>query len=274
MAPRIVVCGATGAQGGACIRALQQTGRFQVAALVRDPSSAKSRALEGNGVQLIKGDMEDLEGLKRAFTGAYGVFSVQQPWASDYKSVDCEGEIRQGKNVAAAAKETGVKHVVYTSAIGAGREATGVPHVDSKTAVEKALVALGVPHTILRPATFFDNWSGLVGDMALKPGKLPGICTTEAPVYYISAADIGKFAAAAFENPNQYLAFAETAWQAIDIAGDCKSGEELAKSLERVFGYPFSYSAPPLFLMKFFVPEFGVMREWSARLLDSPRERF
>eukprot|EP00741_Cyanophora_paradoxa_P016690 tig00020934_g16119.t1 len=251
----IVVCGATGTQGGATVRALLNGKHFHVAALVRDPTSAKAQALEALGVQLIRGNMGDKESLVQAFTGAYGVFSVQTPWTASMK---CETtrEIQEGRNVAQAAKEAGVRHLVYTSAIGAGgAKPSELPHVNSKTAIQNEIKALGIPHTFLHPVTFMDNWTGGVPAMTMKPGKVPGVSFPDTPLYLVAGEDIGRFAALAFEKPEIYLG------KTVEIAGDVVTGKEIAGIMEKLCGYPFEYSTPPVWLLKIMAPEFAAMIE-------------
>ncbi|MFB9301603.1 NmrA family NAD(P)-binding protein [Kibdelosporangium philippinense] len=69
----IVVAGATGNQGGAVVNALVD--RWHVRALTRDTSSAAARAL--TGIEVVAGDMAELDSLRTALKGAYGVFGVQ-----------------------------------------------------------------------------------------------------------------------------------------------------------------------------------------------------
>ena len=106
----IVVCGATGRQGGAVARHLAADG-WAVRALTRDPASPKARALAERGIEVVRADMADRASLHAAFSGAYGVYSVQNPMISGF-----EAEVEQGRNVADAAKAAGVQHVVYGSA--------------------------------------------------------------------------------------------------------------------------------------------------------------
>ena len=47
--PRIVVCGATGMQGGGVVRSLLKSEQFQVVGLSRNPDSEKARALSQQG---------------------------------------------------------------------------------------------------------------------------------------------------------------------------------------------------------------------------------
>ena len=81
--PKIIaVLGATGAQGGGLVRAIcaDKSGEFKARALTRDPNSEKARALAALGAEVVKGDVDDVESMKAAFSGAYGVFGVTFFW--------------------------------------------------------------------------------------------------------------------------------------------------------------------------------------------------
>ena len=149
----ILVTGATGHQGGAVLRHVRERG-FPCRALTRDPDSPKARSSVGSGLEITRGDQEDQASLTRALDGVYGVFSVQ--------SLDSgiEAEIRQGRNLADAAKRSRVSHFVYSSVASADQQ-TGIPHFDSKFQLEEHLRGTGVPFTIVRPAFFMENWLGM-----------------------------------------------------------------------------------------------------------------
>src|SRR5512145_1992688 len=168
----IAVTGATGQQGGAVARKLLADG-WKVRALTRDANKPAAQELASLGAEVVPGDMENRAELAAAFKGAYGVFSVQNFWLP---GVGFEGEIRQGKNVADAARAAGVQHLVYSS-VGAAHRGMGQKHFESKWMIEQHIHALGIPHTILRPAAFFDNFNwerafllnGVFNAMGLRP---------------------------------------------------------------------------------------------------------
>jgi uncharacterized protein YbjT (DUF2867 family) len=116
----IVVTGATGLQGGAVAHRLLQDG-WRVRGLTRDADSKRARALRALGAEVAQADMGEAASLRPVFEGAYGVYSVQNPFIGGP-----EAEVSQGKNVAQVAKDVGVEHLVYGSA-GTGRKDTGVP---------------------------------------------------------------------------------------------------------------------------------------------------
>ncbi len=222
----IAVTGATGQQGGAVARKLLADG-WKVRALTRDVNKPAAQELKSLGAELIPGDMDNRAELDEAFRGVYGVFSVQNFWLPN---VGFEGEIRQGKAVADAARAAGVQHLVYSS-VGAAHRGMGQKHFESKYQIEQYIESLEIPHTILRPAAFMENynWSrayilnGSFSGFGLMPGKTIQIIATE---------DIGVFAALAFANPGNYLG------KTIELSGDELTEPEIAGVFSTVIGRP------------------------------------
>ncbi|HSK19661.1 MAG TPA: NmrA family NAD(P)-binding protein [Longimicrobiales bacterium] len=71
--PVVLVTRATGRSGGSVLRRIRERGRFSVRAMSRTPDSAVGRALAGSGVQVVTGDLDDVEALRNAMAGCYGV---------------------------------------------------------------------------------------------------------------------------------------------------------------------------------------------------------
>src|SRR5438105_351220 len=147
----ILVTGATGQQGGAALKHLRSK-RFAVRVLTRDPNKPAARALVGRGTEVVQGDLNDQDSLRRAMDGVHGVYSVQ---TSAKEGPDAE--VRQGINLADAAKRSRASHLVYSS-VAAADQKTGVPHYDSKFRIEEHIRGTGVPYTIFRPVFFMENW--------------------------------------------------------------------------------------------------------------------
>ena len=78
----IAVAGATGNQGGGMVRAIlaDPGSGFAVRALTRDPNSDKAKDLARRAPRSSP-RTDDVESLRRAFRGAYGVFCVTFFWA-------------------------------------------------------------------------------------------------------------------------------------------------------------------------------------------------
>jgi uncharacterized protein YbjT (DUF2867 family) len=228
----IAVTGATGQQGSGVTKKLLADG-WQVRALTRDVHKPAAQELAALGAELIAGDMDNLAQLEAAFEGTYGVFSVQNFWLPN---VGFDGEIRQGKAVADAAKAAGVQHLVYSS-VGAAHRGMGQKHFESKYLIEQYIESLGIPHTVLRPAAFMENynWSrayilnGTFDGFGLPPGK---------SIQIIASQDIGAFAALAFADPQAYLG------KTIELAGDEMTEAQMAEVFTKVIGRPVKATGP------------------------------
>lgn len=224
----IVVFGATGHQGGAVLRALQQKGSWQVRALSRNPASESAQALKAQGVEVVKGDMDDDGSLTKAFQGAYGVFSVQ---GTDQ---GIETEIRRGIAVADAARKTRIEHFVYSSVGGADRQ-SGVPHFESKWRIEEHIRKIGLPATVVRPVFFMDNFRKPVM-RALVLALIRRNVPPQKPLQMIASDDIGKWVATAFANPEDFIGKSE------EIAGDELTYTQIVRTFRRnkwFAGLPF-----------------------------------
>jgi uncharacterized protein YbjT (DUF2867 family) len=227
----ILVCGATGKQGGAVARSLLERG-FQVRALTRDPQKPEAQALAEQGAEVVQGDMEDRSAVDQVLVeGVYGVFSVQNFWETGY-----DGEVQQGKTVADAARAAGVDHFVYSS-VGSAHRKTGIPHFESKWEIEEHVRQIGLPFTIFRPTFFMQNWEW-TREMILG-GTLAQPLDPDKPLQQVAVEDVGAFAAIAFENSDSWIG------REVDLAGDEQSMSEIAQTYGRVIGREVSYYQVP-----------------------------
>lgn len=226
----ILVCGATGKQGGAVARSLLDRG-FQVRGLTRNPDKPEAQALAEQVAEIVQGDMEDRSSIERVLEGACGVFSVQNFWETGY-----DREVQQGKIVADAAKAAGVEHFVYSS-VGSTYRKTGIPHFESKWEVEEHVRQIGLPYTILRPVFFMQNW-GWMREHILG-GTLAQPLDPDKPFQQVAVEDVGTFAAIAFEHPEEWIG------RELDIAGDEQTMPEIAETFGRVIGKEISYHQVP-----------------------------
>jgi uncharacterized protein YbjT (DUF2867 family) len=228
----VLVTGATGRQGGAVVRHLLARGA-SVRALTRNPASARARELPAIGVQLVIGDMEDPGSLERAMQGSYGVYSVQ-----DF-TVGFEREVRQGQNVAEAARSAAIEHLVYSSVGGAERNSR-IDHWDSKWRIEQQIRKLGIPATVIRPASFMENYYIPAVEKGLMKGRLVDPVKGTKPYQTIATDDVGKFVALAFDRPQEFIG-AE-----LEIAGSELTNEQAAEIFASVLGRPVKFRRLPM----------------------------
>ena len=75
----VLVTGATGNQGGACVEALLTHGH-QVRALTRNSASPAAKRLPERGVEIAVGDFTDRDSLVRAVRGVDAVYAMSTPY--------------------------------------------------------------------------------------------------------------------------------------------------------------------------------------------------
>jgi uncharacterized protein YbjT (DUF2867 family) len=219
-----VVCGATGRQGGAVVRSLLEQGQ-RVKALTRKPEGAKAQALRTAGADVVGADMNDPGSLRTAFDGAYGVFSVQNGLASGF-----ENEITQGRNMADAAKQAGVGHLLYAAA-GTGESGTGIAAWEAKLTVEEHMRGADLPFTSLRPEAFMElmtdrDFYPQVGTWRIWPRLTGG----DRAIPWLAVEDVGHVAAAVFAKPETYVG------QSLVLVGDVRSLDECRSLYQEVLG--------------------------------------
>lgn len=225
----ILVTGATGRQGGATARHLLAND-WPVRAIARDLTTPAARALQQAGAEVVQADNDNLAALETAMQGVYGVFSIQ-PAVFGY-----EAEVRQGKNIADAAKTAGVHHFVYTSVGGA--EGQSRVRKLGKWEIEQYIQALGLPFTILRPANFMED---IIGPRFGVPGGTFSIALKpDVSLRLIAVDDIGALATLMFERPDAYLG------QISELAGDSLTPPQVAAAISHATGHSISYVQIPL----------------------------
>ncbi len=242
----IAVTGATGAQGGGLARAIlaDPNGGFAVRAVTRDPNKDAAKTLAGKGAEVVKGDLDDVESLKKAFAGAHGVYAVTNFW----EHFSAEKEKAQAKNVADAAKAAGVKHVIWSTLEDTRKlmkaddkrmpmlqEKYRVPHFDAKA--EANAFFSGLPATMLVTSFYWDNL--FMFGLAPKKGD-DGAYSWAFPMGQkklagIAVEDIGKTAYGIFKAGNQYIG------KKVGIYGEALTIEEMSKKVASALGLPSVY---------------------------------
>jgi uncharacterized protein YbjT (DUF2867 family) len=183
--------------------------------------------------------------------GVHGVYSVQDFW-----TVGAEREVRQGINVAEAARAAGVGHLVYSSVGGAERNSR-IDHWDSKWRVEQHIRKLELPATILRPASFMENYYIPAVEKGLLKGRLLDPVRGDMPYQTIASDDIGKFAALAFARPEVFIGVD------LEIAGSELTNRQAAEVFARVLGRPVKFRRLPMPVARIALgKEFHQMFRW------------
>lgn len=245
----IAVFGATGAQGGGLARAIlnDPESEFAVRAVTRDPQSDKAKELAAMGAEIVAADIDDVESIKQALSGAYGAYFVTFFWAH----FSPEKEIEEAKNMAEAAKDAGLKHVIWSTledvrnyvpledeSMPNLREIYKVPHFDGKGASDQFFIDAGVPTTFLLASYYWENL--IYFGMGPKRGADGKLSITfpmgDKKMAGIAAEDIGKCAYGIFKKGPGLVG------KKIGIAGDQLSCAEMAAALSKALGEDVTYN--------------------------------
>ena len=145
---RAFIAGATGAVGQTLL-ALAEGRPIEIVPHVR-PASAARHALPDAAVV----DLDDHDGLVAAMTGCTTVVQLIGTMRKRFASGDTyeTSDIGTTRSLMAAAKVTGVDHVVLLSSVGAG-----VPvgaYLAAKAKAEALVTGSGIDATIVRPSAF------------------------------------------------------------------------------------------------------------------------
>jgi len=204
--PKYLITGATGGLGQAVVENLLQTvPADQVAVLVRDP--AKATNLRAQGVTIRQGNYDDYASLVQAFAGTEKLFLVS--------GNDVANRVPQHTNAVNAAKEAGVKHVVYTSFQRRTEDGSSAAAfiAEAHLATEKLLKESGLTYTFLRNALYYEVLPLFMGPV-LESGTIY-LPASEGRSAYASRADLGAAGAAVLagqghENKSYDLATSES----------------------------------------------------------------
>jgi uncharacterized protein YbjT (DUF2867 family) len=174
----ILVTGATGNIGRNVVEQLAKRGA-SVRALVRDPSKAKFP----DGVEVVQGDLLDVDSLRSAMKGVSTLFLLNGVVADEYT---------QALIALNVAREVGIERFVYLSVIHSDRY-VNVPHFAGKFGVERMIEQMKLGATILRPAYYMDN-EITIKDVVTGYGIYP-MPIGDKGLAMIDARDVGELAA-------------------------------------------------------------------------------
>jgi len=239
----IAIAGATGAQGGGLAKAIlsDSNSEFSVRVLTRDAQSEKAKALAAKGAEIIEGDIDNDESLRKLLQGAYGAFFVTFFWAH----YSPEKEIEEARRMANAAKEAGLQHVIWSTLedtrkyvpldddrMPTLRDKYKVPHFDGKGEADQFFVDAGVPTTFLRASFYWDNFIYFGSGPKKGPdGKLYlTLPLDDKKMAGIASEDIGKAAYGIFK------AGKELTGKTVGVAGEHLTGKEMASALSKAIG--------------------------------------
>jgi uncharacterized protein YbjT (DUF2867 family) len=253
----IAVVGATGAQGGGMARAIldDPDGAWACRAITRNPDSDAAGALAHRGAEVVRADLDDQDGLTRAFEGAYGAYCM----TNFFEHFSADKELEQASNLARAAAAAGIKHAVWSTQEDTRRwfpleddrlptlqGRYKVPNFDAKGEADRLFTENGVPTTFLLTALFWENFLGFGAPMRGEDGVL-GITVAmgDKNVPGIAAEDIGRCALGIF-NRGEHIG------ETVAISGEHLTAAEMAAALGDALGEEVRYNKVPFEVFRTF----------------------
>ncbi len=238
----IAVIGATGAQGGGLARSILEDtdGDFALRAVTRNPQSDAARTLAGRGAEVVRADLDDLDSLRRAFDGAYGVYCM----TNFFEHFSADKELEQAANLAHAAKAAGIRHAVWSTQEDSrvwfplederlptlqGRYK--VPNFDAKGEADRFFTEAGVPTTFLLTSFFWDTFLSVAAPMRGDDGVLAvTLAMGDKPQPGIASEDVGRCAHGIFRRGDELIG------AAVGIAGEHLTSGEMVAGLGKALG--------------------------------------
>ena len=219
----ILVTGATGRVGRHVVEQLHARGA-KVRVLTRDPAKAHFPA----DIEVVKGDLLDIDSLRAAFAGVSTLFLLNAVTGDEFTQALIPLNI---------AREAGADRVVYLSVFDADK-AVNVPHFAVKFGAERMLHAMGFGATILRASYFIDN-EAMVKDVIVNHGVYP-IPIGAKGVAMVDARDIADIAA--IELIRREQAPGALPSETINVVGpDTITGSDAAAIWSEVLDRPIAY---------------------------------
>lgn len=213
----IGITGATGRLGGRVARRLAERG-VATRLLVRDPA----RAPELAGAEVARITYDDTDEVRAALTGIDVLFMVSAAESAE--------RLEEHRRFVAAAAAAGVRHVVYTSFVGAGPDATFTLARDHG-ATEQFIRDSGMTFTFLRDDFYLDIFPLFVDDTGALKGP-----AGDGAVAAVAIADVARVAEQVLTEP---AAHADAIY---DLTGpEALTLTQIAAIITEVTGRPTRY---------------------------------
>ena len=253
---RVLVVGATGQLGGVIARKLIASGA-RVRALAR---SREALAALAPAAELAAVDLRDVPKLTEACRGVDQVVATANNNMGKGPTSPTRIDLSIYQNLCAAARNTGVRRLVYVSYKGVSQDAP-VDIFRVKWYIEDAIRRSGVPHVMLRPTAFMEIW---IDQILAKGIREKGVATVfgdgNMVANYISVDDVAEFAVKILAR--------ETVNDVVEAGGPSNvSQNHLVSLLERRFNVSAKRRHVPVAAMRLLAPVVRPFNEVAARLM-------
>ena len=254
---RVLVVGATGQLGGAIARKLIASGaRVRALARNKDALSALSPAAE-----IAPVDLRDVAKLTEACRGVEQIIATANNNMGKGPTSPSRLDLAAYQNLCAAARNTGVRRLIYVSFKGVSQDAP-VDIFRIKWYIEDAIRRSGVPHVMLRPTAFMDVWIDQIFAKSIREKGVAMIFGDgNAVANYIAVDDVAEFAVKILSRP-------EVVNEAVEAGGPSNlSQNDLVTLIERRLKSSGKRRHVPVAMMRVLPPIIRPFNEVSARLM-------
>lgn len=240
----ILITGANGHLGGATIDfLLKKNPNAKIKALVR--SEEKGKDLKAKGVEIAIGDYLNYDSLVSAMKGVETILLVSSSTMGDRHA--------QHKNAIKAAKENGVKHIVYTSVLKANpnsKFSAGIDHYKTEGDIKNS----GISYTIMRNTYYADFLPNIIGN-AVESGAVY-YSAGNAKVNFALRSEMAEANAVVLANPTAHQN------KIYEITSASKyTFDEIAGILSEITGKQIKYVDIPVEVLKENIIKFGMPKE-------------
>ena len=210
----VLVTGSTGYVGGRLVPKLLDSG-YRVRALGRSIAKLQARPWARHPlVELARGDVLDYESLLEAAQGCRAAFYLVHSMVADPKGFT-ETDRTAAQNMARAAAEAGLEHIIYLGGLGSTEDPHLSQHLRSRHEVAEILQSGPVPATFLRAAMILGSGSASFEILRYLVDRLPVMITprwVHNPVQPIAIRNVLNYLQGCLEHE-------ETRGQTFDIGG-------------------------------------------------------
>jgi uncharacterized protein YbjT (DUF2867 family) len=254
---RVLVVGATGLLGGVIVRRLM-AGGTPVRALARN---REKLAQFGPQAEIAPVDLRDVPKLTEACRGVDQIVATANNNMGQGPTSPSKIDLSGYQNLCAAARNTGVRRLVYVSYRGVAQDAP-VDIFRVKWYIEDAIRRSGVSHVMLRPTAFMDIWiDEILGKGIREKGVATIIGDGNNIANYIAVDDVAEFAV-------KILARADVVNEAVDAGGPSNvSQNHLATLVERRLKSSGKRRHVPVAAVRLLAPLVRPFNEVAARLM-------
>ena len=198
----LLIIGGTGYVGGYILEALDgKMPNKQLRIMSRDKASLEKLAAQG--YETVEGNVTNLDETRKAMQGVDTVIHL----TAIIREVPSKGQTYDAvmgkgtENMVEAAKDAGVKRIIFMSALGAENMSTG--YYKNKMRGEKAVKESGIPYVIFRPSIQIGPGSefvGLLKQLTMLP-VVPVLGPGDYPMQPVYVRDVARYVVQALDDP-------------------------------------------------------------------------